>query len=339
VIYAEERSRRPTDYAPPASSNERRLEDCPFCEGNESETPPELFALRDKGSRPDGPGWSLRVFPNKFSALRPEGELNPTRRGLYRQMNGIGRHELILESPAHSAHLGEYSLGKLATILRVYRDRIASIYEDSRIRYVQIFRNWGAQAGASLEHPHTQLIALPNVPRLIEDELTRSREYFEKTGRCLLCDVLDQEKREGERVLFENEDFLTFAPFFGWAPFETWILPKRHDHDFSRLSEYDLKALAEAVRPGSWAIEQALGRPPFNLNLHTAPKTADDRETPAPVDRFYHWRIELAPRITVLAGLEWATGDHINTKLPERAAATMRDLLARTPVSPQTYDR
>lgn len=220
VIFSEERALRPTDLASPEVERGNPAT-CPFCEGHESLTPPEISAYRNNGAPPDSPGWRVRTVANKFAALKIEGELESHAEGMYDAMNGIGAHEVIIETPRHHTHMGEYPAEHLTGILRMYRERAEDLYRDERFRYIQLFKNYGSSAGASLAHPHSQIIALPITPRWVKEELNSSRQHYQMKERCLFCDVMAEEMHCTERIVFQNEQFLSFMPFASKFPFET----------------------------------------------------------------------------------------------------------------------
>ncbi len=326
VIIAEERALRPQDLGgeSPAFIDPAK---CPFCPGNERLTPPEIRAVRDGGA-PNAPGWRMRVVPNKFAALRVEGELDRRGLGMYDEMSGIGAHEVVIESPEHRQRLWQFGDDQFTALARVCHERVCDLSRDIRFRYIQIFRNFGARAGASLEHPHTQIIALPIVPRWVKEELACAREHWMRTERCVFCDIVHQEQRDGERLVHDNEHFLAFEPFASKFPFETWIIPKRHEADFRRAGGDILPALADTLRRTLTALARALADPPYNLMLHSAPFSAHEAELIANTPNDYHWHIEIIPRLTVPGGFEWGTGFHINPTRPETAATFLRQALA-----------
>lgn len=326
---AEERTRRPADFCSVQITPESERKLCPFCAGNESATPGEIYSCRANGSVPNGSGWSLRVIPNKFAVLRIEGELNRSGDGIYDMMNGIGAHEVVIETPHHDQRIGEYSQGRMEMLLRTYRDRAVDLHRDQRFKYVQIFRNYGATAGAMLEHPHSQIIALPIAPRWVREELVNARDHYAYKERCLFCDIVNQETKDRSRLVYENRSFIAFAPFAAKFPFETWIIPKAHNHDFQYLTDNDIPLLAEVMRRTFYGIQVALDNPPFNFIIHSSPRMG--ASAAANVAREYHWHIEVIPRVTRLAGFEWGTGFYINPTMPERAAEFLRHTIAEHP--------
>jgi UDPglucose--hexose-1-phosphate uridylyltransferase len=326
VIIAVERSRRPSDFkienAPGGGGGF-----CPFCYGNEDKTPPEIMALRDHGTERDKPGWQIRVIPNKFPALAVEGEIGRRGLGLFDVMNGIGAHEVIVETPDHELHMGDMELSRVADIVRIYRERIIDLHRDQRLRYVLIFKNHGEVAGASLAHPHTQIIATPITPRTIAAELDSAREHFLAKERCLFCDIINQEIALKERVVEMNEDFIVIAPFASRFPFEMWVMPRQHMHDYTQLSDEQILPFAKILRNTLFRLKESLGDPPFNFVLHTSPNPVhrpgkQNYWSTLPYD--YHWHLEIIPRLTKVAGFEWGTGFYINPTPPEVAAEYMR---------------
>jgi UDPglucose--hexose-1-phosphate uridylyltransferase len=316
VIISTERGRRPSDFV---SESVRPLgANCVFCPGNESRTPHEILAGRPPDSAADGPGWSFRVVPNKFPALRIEGELEPAGEGLYDRMNGVGAHEVVIETPDHAATLATLPVDVVADVLLAYRDRVVDLKKDPRFEYILVFKNHGAAAGASLEHPHSQLIATPIIPIMVLEELKGAAAYYEMKERCVWCDIVRQERRSRRRVITEAHGFMAVAPFAPRFPFEAWVLPTTHRSAFEETSMDALRGLAEVLGDVLRRIDRVLHHPPFNFMLHTAPL----RE--GPLDHF-HWHLEIIPKLTNVAGYEWGSGFFINPVPPEDAAAALRE--------------
>jgi UDPglucose--hexose-1-phosphate uridylyltransferase len=316
VVISTDRARRPSDFVrqpvpPPAV----RL--CPFCYGNEQKTPPEVLAYRPGGGA-NRPGWSVRVVPNKFPALGIEGELNRQGEGMYDKMNGIGAHEVIIESPDHSLTMAEMTDRQIEEVLGAFRDRVNDLKKDIRFRYIVLFKNHGEAAGATLEHPHSQLIALPVVPKRVKEELDGAKVYFDFKERCVYCDILRQETSAGVRVVTETDRLLVLQPWAPRFPFETWILPKRHESHFEQTDDDTLHNLAWALRSTLRKIDKVLEHPPFNFIVHSAPL----QENHLP---HYHWHIEVIPKLTKVAGFEWGTGFYINPTPPEESAKFLRE--------------
>lgn len=316
VIISIERGKRPTDFISPF----QRKKDggfCPFCPGNEYTTPSEILAFRPEGSKPNSGGWSLRVMPNKFPALQIAGELLKKGEGIYDRMNGIGAHEVIIETPEHHMSLATMSLKGMEDVFWAYHLRLSDLKKDIRLKYVLIFKNEGESAGATLEHTHTQLIALPIVPRTVKDELQGAKDHYKLKERCIFCDIIQQEISDGRRVIAENESYIALCPFASRAPFETWIMPKSHEAAFSPRN-MSFSGLAEIFQKVLKQMDRILDVPPYNFIIHTSPFGLEGAE-------YYHWHIELMPKLTKIAGFEWGSGFYINPIPPEEAAKFMRE--------------
>jgi UDPglucose--hexose-1-phosphate uridylyltransferase len=314
VIISVERGKRPTDFSMRVSP--KKMGFCAFCNGNEHTTPPEIMAVRPEGSNPNSAGWSIRVVPNKFPALHIESQLNKSAEGMYDKMDGVGAHEVIIENPNHNVTLSTLPLQFVEKVLWIFHRRISDLKKDNRLKYVLIFKNEGDAAGASLEHTHTQLIALPIVPKLVEEEINNARTYFNRHERCIFCDIIKQEKTDKKRVILENENYISFAPFAARSPFETWILPKKHESSFSPNGDFSLLALI--LQQTLKQTDKILSLPPYNMMIHISPFENES-------NGYYHWHIEIKPKLTKIAGFEWGSGFYINPTPPEEAARFMRD--------------
>lgn len=319
VIIATERGKRPHDFVIEPDVVKGGF--CPFDQGNEHTTPPELFAFRDPGTPPNTPGWHLRVVNNKFPALfmRPEDQINRQGEGMFDKMNGIGTHEVIIEHPDHQALLTTITIEEFMTVLEAYQQRMGTLAQDPRYKYVLIFKNWGRAAGASLEHTHSQLIGLPIVPELVQEEIQGSKFYYKWKERCVFCDMVRQELQQQVRVVLENQEFVALCPFAPRSPFEVWILPKNHHSSYMGLNDASSRHLAEIFSATLKRLEKSLGKAPYNFILHTAPL----REPDMP---HYHWHFEIMPKLTLMAGFEWGSGFFINPTPPEDAAQYLREV-------------
>jgi UDPglucose--hexose-1-phosphate uridylyltransferase len=317
VIISTERRKRPTDFLL-ESVTVVPDQSCPFCEGHEQMTPRELLAHRHSGSAANGPGWELRVVPNQFPVLHVEGTLDRQGEGLFDKMNGIGAHEVIIESPRHEDTLATMADTAIEQVLWAFRERTQDLKRDQRFRYIVAFKNHGAAAGASLEHSHSQLIALPIVPREVRDEVDGAKAHFLAKERCVFCDILRQESQDVRRVIAENADMVAIAPYAPRFPFETWLLPKRHQASFEDAPRHEYAALARLLGEILRRMNRTLQSPPYNLLIHSAPlaEAAGD---------YYHWHVEIIPKLTKVAGFEWATGFYLNPTSPEEAAQVLRD--------------
>lgn len=316
VIIAHERAKRPHDFKGEAQA--QRAEGCPFCEGRESETPAEVLAYRERDSRADGPGWRVRVVPNRFPALKIEGNLDKRGVGIYDTMAGIGAHEVIIESPRHHISMTELDDDAIRDVLRVYRDRLIDLKKDSRFLHGILFKNVGAAAGASLEHTHSQLIVTPIVPITVWDEMTGALEFYNYRGRCIYCDMIRQEQEGSSRIVCRTEYFTAFCPYASRFPYETWILPNTHSSHYENIDEPAVGDLGHVLGQALKRLEKVLDRPAYNYIVHTAP--FDHQE-----QAHYHWHIEIIPRLTKVAGFEWGSGFYINPVPPESAAKLLRE--------------
>ncbi|MEO6463540.1 MAG: galactose-1-phosphate uridylyltransferase, partial [Candidatus Eisenbacteria bacterium] len=263
----------------------------------------------------------VRVVPNKFPALMVEGDLARRGEGLYDRMNGVGAHEVIIETPDHVPDFADLSEEQIARVLAAFRERLADLRNDRRLRYGLVFKNHGAAAGASLEHTHAQLIATPILPKAVQEELEGARIYHEIKERCVFCDIIEQEIAEGNgrRVVRATERYVMLVPFAARFPFETWILPRRQEPVFEAGGAEQDRELAAVLRDALQRMNLALERPPYNLVIHTSPYRDSDHE-------YYHWHIEIMPKLTKIAGFEWGSGFHINPTPPEDAAAFLREV-------------
>jgi UDPglucose--hexose-1-phosphate uridylyltransferase len=317
VIIAPDRAKRPI-----ASKNEPSPTGsafCPFCEGHEENTPSEILAYRDRHSNSNERGWRVRVVPNKFPALQVEGELHKRGEGIYDMMNGVGAHEVIVECAFHEVSMANFSEDHIREILWVYRDRLVDLKKDKRLVYGMVFKNVGAAAGASLEHSHSQLIVTPIVPINVSEEMTGSLEFFDYRGRCIYCDMIDQELATEKRIVTDSPNFVCFTPYASRFPFEMWIVPKHHNSHYENIQKGELDELGTVLKTVLMKLEIALDRPSYNYIIHTSP--FDAQSLP-----HYHWHMEIIPRMTRLAGFEWGSGFYINPVPPEQAAAYLRDV-------------
>jgi UDPglucose--hexose-1-phosphate uridylyltransferase len=317
VIISTERAVRPRDFVPDHQARQPATHLCPFCPGQEKLTPREVLAYRPHGGEPNGTGWTVRVIPNKFPALQVEGDMGREGVGLYDRMNGIGAHEVILETDEHKSQLADLSAKQIEDVLWAYRDRVVDLKQDLRFRYILIFKNHGATAGATMEHTHSQLIALPVVPTNVLNEIEGCRTHFQQKERCIYCDIVRQELTDADRIVAENPDFVALTPFASRFPFEVWILPKRHAAYFEESQKTQFEMFARVLSDALRRMNRVLSSPAYNFVLHTSPlheKTGD----------FYHWHLELIPKLTQVAGFEWGTGFYINPVTPEEAAKFLR---------------
>lgn len=324
VIISSERSRRPFSFQNELIKTTPGL--CPFCPGNESHTPPEIISYRPNGSQPNQPGWTLRVISNKYPALIVEGELHREVIGLYDKMHGVGAHEVVIETPEHNLNISEMTDDQARDVFWAYRERMLDLVKDLRLKYILVFKNQGEAAGASLEHPHSQLIATPIVPKRVMEELEGSKQYYDVKNSCVFCDIVRQEMTSNVRIVFVNESFICIQPFAPRFPFESWILPKEHLGSFPEMDPHEYLLLGRSMKELLKRLKVALKDPPFNYMIHTSPMDGQHHE-------YYHWHIEVIPKLTRVAGFEWGTGFYINPTAPEVAADFLKKVKIEQSVS------
>lgn len=317
VIISTDRGKRPTDFPTDIKEN-KEAHNCPFCPGNEALTPPEIYAVRQGGHKDDR-NWKIRVVPNKYPALGVDYRLTKKGSGIYDKMSGFGAHEVIVETPHHDKTIQDLSVEEIESALGVSQDRVLDLHKDVRLRYVLLFKNEGPQAGASLSHPHSQIIATPITPKRVKEELAGAEAYYRQKERCVFCDIIAHEKETGTRVVFENDHFITFCPFASRFPFEMCLLPKHHELNFYDSREH-LRDLAVCLKTTMQKLDKVLDRPQYNYVYHTAPNLFARRGYWQTIQEDYHWHMEIIPRLTKVAGFEWGTGFYINPTSPEDAA-------------------
>ena len=325
VIIAVERARRPKGMR--VGSSLAGEKECPFCEGKEAMTPPEIFAIRREGTAANTPGWQVRVVPSKTPFLKIEGQITHRGKGLYDVINGIGAHEIIVDTPQHIENIAELDEVQIAKGIACWVDRFKDLDRDERFKYVQVYKNYGSPGG-TLRHARSQLIATPITPKRIKEELRGAKRYFDYHERCIFCDIIRQETSQEVRVVADADGFVALTPFASRFPFETWILPREHSCDFSRMGVESRLRLARMIKKILSKMRDGLDDPPYHFVLHTAPfrhakakagywKTIEDD---------YHWHLEIFPRLTHSAGFEWGTGFYICPIAPEEAAKFLREV-------------
>jgi len=307
VIIATERGKRPHDFN--VNYEEKKNNTCPFCPGNEEMTPPTLVEIKDKKGN-----WLVRGFENKFAAVNTDLKSFEVP-SLYKAEYGYGVAEVIVESPEHDVTFGSLSLEQMQKVFMAIIERYKKIAQDDKIKYIQVFKNFGARGGASLEHGHWQIIATSFIPDVVEKEVAGTQEYIKKKGKCPYCEIVKYEKEEGKRIISENENFIVIAPYASQYPYECWIIPKEHQERFEELKEENVASLTKILKTLIVKYEREFNFPPYNIVVHTLP-IYDTRN--------YHWHFEIAPRLTVAAGFELGTGVYINPVPPELAASVLR---------------
>ena len=325
VVIAAQRKRRPTDFA--KARKETGPSVCPFCPGNEHVTPPAILVylktdekiIRDR-DRDDfrHKNWLVRCFSNLYPAFTPHasGEAKGSLERHFLSMDAVGHHEVLVESPNHDEHPGVARVPQLVHVINAYRDRFKALSSNEYVRYVSIFRNHGSEAGASLSHAHTQIIATPQIPAIVKEEMKESTNFWSEQKECVFCDIINKET-EGPRSIWESQNFVAFAPWASVHPFEFWIFPKRHQSTILDMNASETINLANAIRVCFGGLNRLLVDPPYNFGFHMVS------------DRRYHWHIEVYPRLAIWAGFEKSTGMFINVVSPEEAARSLREALRK----------
>ncbi|MCX6828844.1 MAG: galactose-1-phosphate uridylyltransferase [candidate division Zixibacteria bacterium] len=316
VILAPERGKRPHDIAREQLRRELpppfRAE-CPFCPGNEGQTEESVYIYPQSGP------WQVRVVPNKYAALQPRLTATRMQVGSFLSAKGFGLAEVVIEHPRHDQTLALMSVEEVAGVLRAYRERQREMSKNENINLVTIFRNHGARAGTSLEHPHSQIIATPIVPPHVRYPMEQAVLHYDKHGRCVFCDLIEEEIRQGERIILESENFVSFCPFAARSPFESRIYPKRHQAGFTLASDEELSEFAGVLQDILGRIYHGLNNPDYNYILRSAPSGDEDT-------RHQHWYMVIVPKISIPAGFEIGSGIYINTVPPEDSARFLREV-------------
>ncbi len=321
VIIATERARRPEYFREKKIGIKKESDEvCPFDGGNESMTPPEILSIDAGGNvlEKKNKNWFYRIVPNKYPALFPRANLRSKNYGVYMTMDGYGCHEVIIHSPEHMVSLNDFTMKQLEILLGLYRKRILDIRADKRIESIIVMLNQGREAGASLEHSHSQVFALPLIPPVIQRELDGTKKYFERYRKCPWCASANFERTEGKRIVYENDHFLITQPFASRSPFETWITPKMHGSNFEDSTDKEIASLSHCLKKVLGFFYNELYDPPFNYYIHTGPVNTPETY------RHYHWNFEFIPKMNVKAGFEIAAGIDINITTPEYTAEYMR---------------
>jgi len=314
VVVTTEHPKGPSDYLPfkPPYQPQEMEGACPFCPGNEGTTPEETFSLKSEGG-----GWSVRVIANKFPFFHIEGEFDRRPEGMYDVMEAIGAHEIVVETPDHRQSLGFMETHQIEKILLAYRERLTDLEKDQRFQQFLILKNY---PGVFNRHPHSHILAMPVVPRRIDEEIYGTLDYYQRKERCIFCDIIKEEILMKKRVILETVHFLVFSPFASRYPFESWIVPKKHSPDFHSINEEEREDLSVAIQSLFVRFYKLLSDPPYSFAFHTSPIQSRFHRSE------YHWHIETRLRIGLREGFEWGTGFFVNPTPPEDAAAYLREV-------------
>lgn len=328
VIVSTERTKNPAEFISSSTTADfEQGKTDPLAEGNEKMTPPEIYAVRPKGGTPNAAGWKVRVIPNTYPVLRIEGQNRAEGVGIYDLMEGVGAHEIIVETPKSDQPLETLSLEEIAEVFKTFKLRMMDLEKDMRFRYLLVFKNVGKVAGAALGHAHSQLIATPVVPKIVQDKLERSRAYHADKERSIFEDILQQELRDNLRIVYQNAGCVAFCPYASRFPFEISIYPRRQMCDFHAVEKNDLLQIADCYKVVIQKLNKALNHPHYNCLLYTAPTRSSTAAARLDgLDRYFRWHLEIFPRVTMITGFEVGSGFYINPVPPESAAQFMQDV-------------
>lgn len=317
VIISTERAKRPKDFIREKKDKKElpaHKTDCPFCPGNEAMTPGETLRIGSSGA------WKVRSVCNKFGALSMSEKRQRKVIGLHSVMNGFGDHEVIIENPLHNAFISLMSDEEVEDIIRAYKSRYICLQKKDGLEDIIIFKNHGPSAGTSLEHPHSQLVATPIVPPQIRSRIEKAANFFDLTGKCIFCKTLEDELKDGQRIIVETGNFVSFIPYAALSPFHAWIFPRRHMPSFSEINEEEIRDLAINLKKTLAKLYYGLDDPDFNYSIRSMPINENGIQ-------YYHWYVSLVPRVSQPAGFELGSGMFINSSLPEASAQFLREVI------------
>lgn len=328
VIVSTERTKSPTEFISSTTVSEPETgKTDPLAEGNEKMTPPEIYAFRPKPGPANSGGWKVRVIPNTYPVLRIEGQNRAEGVGIYDMMDGVGAHEIIVETPKSDQPLETLSLEEIADVFKTFKLRMIDLEHDMRFRYLLVFKNVGKVAGASLSHAHSQLIATPVVPKIVQDKLDKSQAYYHDKERSIFEDILQQELRDNHRIVYQNAGFVAFCPYASRFPFEISIYPRRQMCDFYAAEKNDFLQIADCYKVVIQKLNKALNHPHYNCLLYTAPTRSSTAAARMDgLEKYFRWHLEIFPRVTMITGFEVGSGFYINPVPPEAAAQFMQDV-------------
>lgn len=315
VVIAKEKNKSPEDFI---GHRERKhlpehLDTCPFCTGNEAKTPDERYRVQDEK------GWRIRVVPNKFSVLSKDGDRDKSYKGIKKSVNGVGIHEVIVETPFHNHTTGTMPVEQLQEVIRVYRERFVEIYKDPRVEHVIIFKNNGQASGTGLEHSLSQIAGIPITPRQVRSRIEHAMKFFDDNGECLMCATIRDELSDHARVVMDTEHFIAFVPYAALSPFHLWIFPKRHSGAFSDIRSEEIWDLALTLRTVMSRLYHGLEHPDYNYVIRSGRPTQVANE-------YMHWYLSIVPRVSTSSGFEIGSGMYINPLAPEASAEFLRKL-------------
>jgi UDPglucose--hexose-1-phosphate uridylyltransferase len=318
-------SKEPSEYTF-QSDNKKKESTCILCPGRENEVPSEIMSIRKPGMRPDTPGWWVRAIPSFNPVFQVEGDLGRRGIGIYDKMNSVGANEILIESPEHNVRPEDMGLEQMVKVITLYKNRLADLEKDSRMRYILIYKNSGKDAGEIFSHPSSYLMATPVIPKKVKDELDNAKQYFNYKERCIFCDIIREELRTGERIILETKHFIAFCPYAAKFPFESWIIPKRHICAFHEIVPEEIEDMGLILMSMLKKLRKIFNEPPFNYFIHTAPNMIPRRDHWHTLGEDFHWHLEMIPRLGKTGGFEWGSGFYILQTSPENAAKYLREV-------------
>src|SRR4030042_1074156 len=312
-------SKAPSEYDLTINSSKAE-NSCVLCPGREHEAPPEITSLRSPGIFPANTAWLVRALPSFKPIFQIEGDLGRRGVGIYDSMNSIGANEILIESPLHNVRPEDMGLEQMIRVITLYRDRIADLEKDSRLRYILIYKNSGKNAGEIFSHPISYLMATPVIPKIVKDELDNAKQYYVYKERCIFCDIIKEELRLGERIIFETKHFIAFCPYAAQFPFESWIIPKRHSCAFNEITFEEVEDMGFILMSVLKKLRSIFNEPPYNYFIHTAPNMVPRRNHWHTLGEDFPWHLDIMPRLIMTSGFEWGSGFYILPTSPENAA-------------------
>jgi UDPglucose--hexose-1-phosphate uridylyltransferase len=316
----------PSEYTQGLQPEDSREDTCMLCAGRESETPKEIMLIPNESVAAPATKWWTRVIPHLHPVFKIEGDLGRKGEGMYDRMNSIGANEIIIESPYHSVRPEDIGLDQMVRVVSTYRDRMADLEKDPRLRYTLIYKNAGRPSGAIFSHPLSLLASTPVIPKRVKEELDGAKQYFAYKERCVFCDVIREELRVGSRVILETRDHMAFCPYASKFPFEIWILPKRHTCAFQDIRPQETEDLALILSSMLKKLRALFSELPYNYFIHSAPNRIPRKNHWHTLGEDYHWHLEIMPRFIRTSGFEWGSGLYILPTSPEDAAKYLREV-------------
>lgn len=318
-------SKTPSEYD--LSSNDVQNDtNCILCPGRESEIPLEIMSIRKRGTSKDKSGWWVKSIQSFDPVFQTEGDLGRRGLGIYDKMNSVGANEILIESPEHTIRPEDMGPEQMARVIELYKNRLIDLQKDSRVRYILIYKNSGKDAGEIFSHPTSFLIATPVIPKKVKDELDSAKQYYSYKERCIFCDIIREELRVGERIILETKSFIAFCPYAAKFPFESWIIPKKHNCAFQEIDSGEVEDMGFILMSVLKRLRAVFNEPPFNYFIHTAPNMIPRRNHWHTLGEDFHWHLEIIPRLRRISGFEWGSGFYILQTSPENAAKYLKEV-------------